>query len=1532
VTTVKNVPTLKSETKYLIDRNILNLNGIPDEKIVIQQDVTNSIGNGVVYGEAVMSNLLQTIPSISAIQQLMGFKDNIVNGDKDLVLVDKEVIAKGGDEIIPIPNPNRGLIGFSVLAIVLAIITTATNEVVNSEVNLTISTFPEDEGLRIKDEGFVKRPSQAPDTALYTDRNGTKDYNYNRVFTLTWKLVNYAANLGQWYIGGQLLTPDLLPGTEIAIDALNLTAGQKYYWQGEYVSANTGIRGRIQGGEFTIPQHQPKTDPEKTFSSVTVITPDAKTNFGDLSGREKAIELAKGIALNFDGEGDNGTILVYDSTNNNWTAPIAEFSSLTNLTPNKFGAPLILIDDWGLTSGYQSNGFAEASADNFFAALVSLNQSFSGDKQNALFDSPLHFIGHGRGAVVNSEVIQRLGTYFPHAGGVYRDADGKVLRGDLQMTTIDPYDYSTLGDYLDPKVQVWDNVTFADNYYQTTSIDRYRGGAVGNTIPDGWLPDGSPTLSRADVNVNLSGRSGFTIEDLNNGKDPHNNTFAWYTGTANVNLDGSASTFGTPILRRKGDFSQDVFYDGTTYKPWYTKDLEPINGTSTTLQSVALGDSDAQWEGVGTGWYYSAIGGGYWRRNQLIGGNAPNPRTPIGYDNTVTKVQRGDFAVPTLFDGNFDAVKTKKATDPIPGWMLEGTDQPLLQYALVTRSPNTPNQNYALRLSSTQNITSVIHNPFIIPDWGNLSLDLYVPELGNFNTIDPPKLKVSIEGIGENQWQPLTMLWGYRNSNNYNNVAVNNLQDINLISGEYGYSFKQLSSASYTLTKDPELSKVNRFDDRDSSGNQIDRFETFTLAGAALEALRGKTARLKLELEGSATVIVDNIFFQSPHLRLGNPSDARKDINNSTNYLVERPQYSLSYNSEKKNPNWVSWILDNTWHQPTPNNGYGWNRPKIEDLPKPGDISNPQYAFISDRYPFELDYAFPSTWQGGVDSYFNTTINDLIYDRGHVVASDDRNITRKDQYATYLMSNFLPMARATNGFDKIDGILYQGAWYGLERYLSGLAESGKKLYITAGGIGKIGLTTGGVDVPEKLWKVAVVLESNQDISEINENNDIIAVILPNDDSLDKTVNGDRWAKDGTQDGIGRVKISQIEALIGQTLPGFDLLSNIKKTVLKQNLKDKVYANPYLSSPLQADLDDSQQSSTTFIRDNSTITPNSILEQSSTIVPKTAHRIEEVGILEERAANIGSIDISPFQVSSGKITTYPGISKIAIGQIGIGKVGIGEVSTNKNSSSKITSSQIGFFRQPDLGKISLPSSISFEQFFNRNIWSKEKASEFMPSGSEDIFSTPRPLTLNPESQSTFVFGGIDVNPIHNNVSNLLTNIYSSAQSLWQTTTPIDLNFAITNLPTGQLAEGTITSYNTNGTPKTATITIDTDANGVGWFIDLTPQDHSEFGTGTGTYLIAEPNSAASGKYDLLTTILHEMGHTLGIINGYSEFNKYVKGKKFITDTITAHLTPDGSHLDPTFHPYDLMNTSLKTGVRKLPSAMDWAMIDTLWNNE
>jgi len=44
-------------------------------------------------------------------------------------------------------------------------------------------------------------------------------------------------------------------------------------------------------------------------------------------------------------------------------------------------------------------------------------------------------------------------------------------------------------------------------------------------------------------------------------------------------------------------------------------------------------------------------------------------------------------------------------------------------------------------------------------------------------------------------------------------------------------------------------------------------------------------------------------------LYLGNPSDAIASKSSGTNYLMEKPQFTISYNNEKYIPNWVAWHL-----------------------------------------------------------------------------------------------------------------------------------------------------------------------------------------------------------------------------------------------------------------------------------------------------------------------------------------------------------------------------------------------------------------------------------------------------------------------------------------------------------------------------------------------------------------------------------------------------------------------------------------------
>jgi Matrixin len=81
--------------------------------------------------------------------------------------------------------------------------------------------------------------------------------------------------------------------------------------------------------------------------------------------------------------------------------------------------------------------------------------------------------------------------------------------------------------------------------------------------------------------------------------------------------------------------------------------------------------------------------------------------------------------------------------------------------------------------------------------------------------------------------------------------------------------------------------------------------------------------------------------------------------------------------------------------------------------------------------------------------------------------------------------------------------------------------------------------------------------------------------------------------------------------------------------------------------------------------------------------------------------------------------------------------------------------------------------------------------------------------------------------------------------------------IDNLPSGVLGE-------VQGQGTSAKLTLDTNAAGHGWFVDTTPDDNSEFlATSNPNVWIARAGSAADGKMDMLSVLLHEYGHVLGL---------------------------------------------------------------------
>src|SRR3546814_18358285 len=92
-------------------------------------------------------------------------------------------------------------------------------------------------------------------------------------------------------------------------------------------------------------------------------------------------------------------------------------------------------------------------------ALLHATGVSAGSGMGKILSTPLHFIGHGRGTVVNSEIIQRLGTTFPNAGNPSA-SDPLAGNGGIQMTTLDIHD----GNQPSPPIAI---VAVADNMFRT---------------------------------------------------------------------------------------------------------------------------------------------------------------------------------------------------------------------------------------------------------------------------------------------------------------------------------------------------------------------------------------------------------------------------------------------------------------------------------------------------------------------------------------------------------------------------------------------------------------------------------------------------------------------------------------------------------------------------------------------------------------------------------------------------------------------------------------------------------------------------------------------------------------------------------------------------------------------------------------------------------------------------------------------------------------------------------------------------------
>lgn len=262
----------------------------------------------------------------------------------------------------------------------------------------------------------------------------------------------------------------------------------------------------------------------------------------------------------------------------------------------------------------------------------------------------------------------------------------------------------------------------------------------------------------------------------------------------------------------------------------------------------------------------------------------------------------------------------------------------------------------------------------------------------------------------------------------------------------------------------------------------------------------------------------DKGYKEDDPLYFGNPSDALAELDSNQNYLMIKPQYTLSYNTQTLCPNWAAWHLD------TSNFG---DADRCDD--------------------FRPDPDLPQGWYGVKKADYQ--YNSYGFDRGHVCPSADRTTAKEDNSMTFLMTNMVPQSPDNN----------RVIWMHFENYERELVKDGNEVYIIAGPYGTGGTGAKGtfdtipiklkggevlqMNVPSHTWKVVLVIPAgSDDINRVDDKAYTIAINVPNQMGMGKT--GD-WEQFLTS-------VDEIESLTGYDF--FELLPD--------SIEDKLEAAVY----------------------------------------------------------------------------------------------------------------------------------------------------------------------------------------------------------------------------------------------------------------------------------------------------------------------------------------------------------------------------------
>jgi DNA/RNA endonuclease G (NUC1) len=194
----------------------------------------------------------------------------------------------------------------------------------------------------------------------------------------------------------------------------------------------------------------------------------------------------------------------------------------------------------------------------------------------------------------------------------------------------------------------------------------------------------------------------------------------------------------------------------------------------------------------------------------------------------------------------------------------------------------------------------------------------------------------------------------------------------------------------------------------------------------------------------------------------GEPQDADP----ADDFLVERPQFTSSWNPNRGSPNWVAYEFDASHF---------------------GTEDRCDCFTMDESLPATLPRLTTADYTGAGD------FHGYAIDRGHLARSFDRTAGSLDNATTFYFSNIIPQAADQN----------QGPWAQLENDLGNFARNeDREVYVLAGATGNKGTlkNEGKVVIPTHTWKVAVIMPRDRGLADVRDYRDVqvIAVVMPNE--------------------------------------------------------------------------------------------------------------------------------------------------------------------------------------------------------------------------------------------------------------------------------------------------------------------------------------------------------------------------------------------------------------------------------------------------